>query len=281
MTTGLYRLINPQGGEISYQDILNFLKAPDIDPETKKRVSLWAEEFKFWNESRELYPYFEVGAPFRKHSALMRQMINPGFGQVWLDAGCGPAKMSEFLWEKSRHGIKEIVGLDIILWPAKETAGKVPVLELKYGNLGERLDFPDNTFDGIVCNLVVPYLIEFEGIYGKNGIQNVFEEFARVLKPGGQLVWSTLMKNYNQTLVVACNAPYILFGLKKYPNLLSVAAYLNKYGKTIAKKSKSGFYTLLPISEWDEILKKAGFINPEWKSVFIQQSIINSCYLPF
>lgn len=278
MAIGLYKLVKPQGGEISYHDIITFLETEKIDRETGGRLAAWAEQFKFWEESRALYPYMEVGAPFRKHSGLMRQAIDPKPGQVWLDAGCGPAKMSEYVWEKSNHGVKKIIGLDIILWPAMKTAKKIPVMELKYGNLGERLDFPDNTFDGIVSNLVVSYITEFEGAKGKDGIQKVFEEFARVLKPGGQLVWSTIIKNLHCEITFACAIPGVIASLKENPEIFGTAIYLYRYGKKLEENGKKGIYTLLSTSEWNDMLIKAGFVNLEWKPVFIEQSLIGSCY---
>jgi ubiquinone/menaquinone biosynthesis C-methylase UbiE len=280
MAVGLFKLVNPQNGDLDHKAILNFLDNPNLDQDTRERVEAWANEFKFWNDSRALYPYMEIGAPFRVLAKTMRDRFNLGDGQVWLDAGCGPARMSEFIWEKSNRTVSKIVGLDIILWPAKGMAEKIPVLELKYGNLGERLDFADNYFDGIVCNLAISYITEFEGLKGKNGIQQIFHEFARVLKPGGQLIWSTIIKNLHCEITFACATPGVIKALPKMPNIPIVAIKLYSYGKKLEKKGKEGVYTLLPPKEWDELLVKAGFINSEWKSVFIEQAIVNSCQLP-
>lgn len=279
MATGLYKLICSGNEDIDHKTIVDFLNNNDLDHETRQRVSLWADEFKFWNDSRALYPYMEIGAPFRVLADTVKSFMKPQDGDTWLDAGCGPARMSEFLWEKSNRKINKIYGLDIILWPAQEMAKKLPALELKYGNLGERLDFADNTFDGIVCNLVLPYMIEYEGIKGKEGIQRIFNEFARVLKPGGRLIWSTIFKGLHCEIVLACAVPGVIKVLYKMPNIPIIAFKLYKYGKVLERKGRQGLYSFLSIQEWDSMLQKAGFINSEWKSVFIEQAMVNSCIL--
>ncbi len=221
----------------------------------------------------------EMGAPFKSLGKAVKDLIIVSPAQIWLDAGCGPAKTSEILWGKSNRSIKKIIGLDIILWPAQEQVKKIPVLELIYGSLGERLNFSDSIFDGIICNLVIPYIIDFEGKRGRDAIQEVFNEFARILKPGGQLIWSTVIKNMHPEIGFVCAAPDILINIMKIPNLPITIVKLLKYAKELEKKGKDGIYTCLSVTEWNEMLKTSGFINHTWKFVFMGQTIVNSSFL--
>jgi len=161
-----------------------------LDLEIKKRLLEWRDEFKFWEDQVSNYPFVERAKYHRDLIRAMRSFIKPKFGETWGDFAAGPAIMSKIIWEESKGGVKGIIALDIILDSARERAKEIPVLELKYRNLGERLDFSDKTFDGIVSNIAIPYVIEFEGFRGKTGMTKIFKELFRVLKAGGHLIWS-------------------------------------------------------------------------------------------
>jgi len=282
-TKGLYQILKEGGflGDITSKTIRDFLfKNFTLDFETKERLMCWENELKFWEESREVYRYMEMGAPFRKLNEVMKKLIEVKSDQIWLDAGCGPAKISEIIWEKSDKSLKKIVGIDIIIGDlARQKLKEIPVLELKSANLGERLNFPDNYFDGIVSNLVISYIIDFEGKIGKEAMQEIFNEFARILKPGGQLVWSTVIKNIHPEIGFISATWDILTNIKKIPNLPITITNLLKYAKTLQRKGKSGAYTYLSTTEWNQMLKKSGFINSTWNFVFIGQTIVNSSFL--
>jgi len=97
-----------------------------------------------------------------------------------LDAGCGTGFYTEWLVEEGA----EVVGVDVseeMLALAREKVGDDT--EFHRADLGEPLDFlDDDSFDGVVSALVLGYVEDWGA---------VFEEFARVLRPGGFLVFST------------------------------------------------------------------------------------------
>ena len=277
---GLYELIGgAKNGETNLKVIEDFLARNILEPEIQERLSAWKSEFEFWEKNAVIYPYMELGFHYRSLVKTMREFAEPKAGQVWLDAGCGPAKMSELLWEKSGKSLKKIVGLDIILEPARKRAEEISVLELKYGNLGERLEFDDGTFDGIISNIAIPYVIEFEGCRGKEGMQSIFKELARVLKPGGQLVWSAPKRNMHTEICLLVSIPDVIWNIAKIPNLPVIALKLLKYGKELERKGKEGIYTYLAPQEWDEILEEAGFVSPAWRFVFTHQVWVNKTLL--
>lgn len=100
-------------------------------------------------------------------------------GKRILDAGCGAGRYTEWLLEREA----EVVGVDVseeMLERASERVGDQ--VELHEANLGDHLDFAaDEEFDGVVSSLVLDYLEDW---------RPTFSEFARLLEPGGFLVFS-------------------------------------------------------------------------------------------
>lgn len=123
-------------------------------------------------------------APAKPHNAYydrpaVLSLLPDLRGRRVLDAGCGPGIYAEILVERGA----EVVGVDVT--PA--------MVELARQRLGDRatilrhdLEQPlafaaDSSFDVVVCALVLDYIRDW---------RPVMREFARVLRPGGCLVFS-------------------------------------------------------------------------------------------
>lgn len=100
-------------------------------------------------------------------------------GQRVLDAGCGPGIYTEELMARGA----EVVGVDVTPEMVEQARGRVgTAATLHVADLEQPFAFArDAEFDGVVSPLMLDYLDDWGG---------VFSEFARVLKPGGWLVYS-------------------------------------------------------------------------------------------
>ena len=95
-----------------------------------------------------------------------------------LDAGCGPGFFS-ILLSRAGHIVTGIDGSERMLMHARKNAGVFGASpELLRGDFGH-LDFPDDTFDLIVCRNVTHIIREHLKVYG---------EWYRALRPGGALL---------------------------------------------------------------------------------------------
>jgi SAM-dependent methyltransferase len=100
-------------------------------------------------------------------------------GKRVLDAGCGTGVYTEYLVERGA----EVVGVDVSGEMLAHAADRVgDRAELREADLGEPLDFATDSFDGVVSALALGYVEDWE---------STFAEFARVLRSGGFLVFST------------------------------------------------------------------------------------------
>ena len=120
----------------------------------------------------------------RKFARIVELVSDQLPARSLLDAGCGDGR---FLAATSRlpNAPEELAGCDIsgrILETAAETiAREGRTAELVPANL-ERLPFPDEAFDVVVCVQVIEHLV---------APQLGIDQLARVLRPGGTLVLST------------------------------------------------------------------------------------------
>jgi SAM-dependent methyltransferase len=101
-------------------------------------------------------------------------------GKRILDAGCGTGVYSEWLLERGA----DVVGFDVSEAMLNQVPDAVHAeATFDQADLAEPFEFADaDTFDGIVSALALGYVAD---------PRDPFAEFARVLKPGGFVVFST------------------------------------------------------------------------------------------
>lgn len=97
---------------------------------------------------------------------------------VALDAACGTGRFAEFL---ARRGYR-VIGVDSSPDMLARARQRVPAAEFRVAEL-DRLPLPDDSVDVIVCALALDHV---------RRLDPVLAEFARVLRPGGDLVISDI-----------------------------------------------------------------------------------------
>jgi 2-polyprenyl-6-hydroxyphenyl methylase/3-demethylubiquinone-9 3-methyltransferase len=117
-----------------------------------------------------------------------------------LDLGCGGGFMAEAL---ARRGAR-VTGVDPAakaVQAAREHAA-AENLAIRYETgVGEALDFPDASFDAVVCVDVLEHVADLD---------RVLAEVTRVLRPGGWFLFDTINRNPLASLVVVTGAERVL-----------------------------------------------------------------------
>ena len=114
-------------------------------------------------------------SPSTSHSQRSLAGREPG---VALDAACGTGRFAEFL-VRSGH---EVIGVDVSPEMLGYARRRAPGAEFCLAPL-DQLPLPDDSVDVIVCTLALVHVPR---------LQPVLAEFARVLRPGGDLVISDI-----------------------------------------------------------------------------------------
>ena len=284
---GLFSLFQAHQGDVKVSSERVAALAADVSVDLadadRARLREWADELSFWEEYARIYVNLEKAQPYSNLRRAFRQLIRPKPQQVWLDAGCGPARMALEVWEASGRSLDAIVGVDVVLQPAERTIAQqeVPLpLELKCAHLGEKLPFPDQYFDGIIANLILPYVMDFEGSRGKNALRRVLEEMHRLLKPAGRLVWSTPIHGVRFEWVFLASLPDMLnifrYFIDKDFSRIAQGARILKHALCIQRKGRSGAYTFLGRHELEALLGEIGLLPQEWRRTFAQQAWVIS-----
>lgn len=140
----------------------------------------------------QLYEKYYAGRKFfdSRYREVIRKHLRPG--QRLLDAGCG--RYMRFCRELSDTA--HVVGIDL------DSVIETDNRQEPYGVRGDlsRLPFPSEYFDMVISRSVVEHLEDPRG---------VFQEFHRVLRPGGKIVIVTPNK-YDYVSLIAAITPYSL-----------------------------------------------------------------------
>ena len=116
------------------------------------------------------------GGLFATDEPVVAEYLSGREPGVALDAACGTGRFAEFL---ARRG-HEVIGVDSSPDMLAHARRRVPEAEFHVAGL-DRLPLPDDCVDVIVCALALEHV---------PGLDPVLAEFARVLRPGGDLVIS-------------------------------------------------------------------------------------------
>lgn len=227
----------------------------------------------------------------RPYQQLLRDTIaktDPQPGERWLDLGCGAGHLSKALWEKSDGKVGQVVASDCASINAKKIeelrSRLTPVpsaeqLTFVEANFSEGLpQFETNSFDGVVAGLTLSYAESFDAATGKftdTGYQNVLSEIYRILRPGGQLVFSVNVPNPSWGWVFLMSLGGGL-RLSKPGKVLMNAIRMMKYGNWLKREARRGRFHYLPLEQVKVKLQKAGFSAAEGTLSYVRQAYVIS-----
>lgn len=148
--------------EAEFHDTLRDEKLKGDSPEFEKLTS----NYKFYSITKRSDKFVNN---FLKRNCLNKKV---------LDYCCGEGKNTIFLAENGA----EAFGIDISPVSIENSRKKAESKELKNISFlvmdGEKLDFPDNFFDLVICSGVLHHL----------NIEKAYQELSRVLKPDGKII---------------------------------------------------------------------------------------------
>lgn len=229
---------------------------------------------KFWQQYAPFYADLEFSNAAHQLARDFKRTLDPRPGEVWLDLGSAQGNIVRAIFDRSQGKVAKIYCVDLFNALDVAKLQNIPY-EFVECDLTEGLPmFPDNFFDGISANLVITYLISFGNRYDIDGLEFFFKELARVLKPGGRIIWSTPVANPRFWMNYIHSIPSMLlwfthgWGVQRALDIL-------KYANEIARLGKIGVFNFLQRRQYVEIMRKAGLCSASWKKSFTWQVHIN------
>jgi ubiquinone/menaquinone biosynthesis C-methylase UbiE len=217
-------------------------------PEEKK------EEQQFWSSYFSVYDAVNNSRVYQLLVKRHLELLKPGPGDRILDAGVGTGNIAVALLDRGA----DVVGVDFSEKGLALCRSKAPRGTYVFGDLTARLDFPDGTFDKLVCCNTLYTL--------RPGDQaNAAKELLRVLKPGGMAVITVFYAHFSGLGVVlgTLEAERKVTGLwgaaqvlwENLGNLKRVRPYLTE----LRRRRDSGNYTYFTQEQFRALLEGAGF----------------------
>ena len=123
---------------------------------------------------------------FKRREAIVTAFLHTLAGGRILDVGCGPGVYGEICTGQGfgYHGLDISEGM---IKEAQKRFGDLPGVKFTVGGM-QKLPFPSNTFDGLLCLGAFEYVPESQQ-------DRCLRELIRVVKPNGVLLFSLLNKN--------------------------------------------------------------------------------------
>jgi SAM-dependent methyltransferase len=234
----------------------------------------------FWDQ--------KVALPYQELLQDTARWLEVGRGERWLDLGCGGGQLTALLWHKSGGHVKEIVSqdcnpanADAIAKLARHLTPPAGPGRIRFVPANFSVGLPhlaDRSFDGIVSGLAISYAESRDprtGKYTDEAYNRLLAEMARILRPGGQLVfsvnvpqvrfWPIFWKSLKQAFRISKPGRALLNGLK-----------MQFYGRWLRREAKRGRFHYLPVEEIQARLQKVGFTDLKFRLSYAGQAYVIS-----
>jgi len=236
----------------------------------------------FWNLYGRCYDSINHSIPYRGLLYELYVSLDLKPGQKILDAGCGTGNFEKFLSTRNIPPI-EIEAIDfsdIMLARAEEKCYGVDFVSFATADLNQRLDYPDNTFDRVICSNV---------IYALKNPAFTLGELLRVLRPGGQLVITNPKPNFKV-------APVVLDHVRRIRNIWNLRKKAITWMKTlillptlglapilftifvIQRKGRNQEYLFLPLEDFKVLLAENNFEEVEISHTYASQNWLATAF---
>lgn len=209
---------------------------------------------KFWDKYFKTYDVLNKAIPYQDLLNDIIEEIEIKKGDLVFDAGSGTGNLAILLKERGAR----VIGLDFSEAGIRIHRQKDNQAKIVHGDISDKLPFADNYFDKIVSNNVI-YAVS------KEKRAQVFDEFHRVLKPGGTIVVANVHKGFKPLLIFIDHLKKSLkrFGFFKTLKDVIILGFstlkMFYYNYKIKKEHKSGSYDFMDKGEQSKLLKNNGF----------------------
>ncbi len=232
---------------------------------------------EFWKHYFQTYDVLNSAIPYRELLNDLVEQLDINKGEKIFDAGSGTGNLSLKIKEENAKAI----ALDYSEEGVKIHKEKDSTAEIRLGDITKKLPYPDKCFDKIVSNNVI-YTINVKER------KKVFDEFFRVLKPGGKIVVADIKRGFKPKVIFF---DHIKKSFKKngfsmtFIDAMKYASTVIKmfyYNSLIKKEHKEGSYSFLDNGEHERLLKNSGFeVRNGTKMVYSGQSYLDIGYKNF
>lgn len=234
------------------------------------------EEVFFWANYGKLYHHIETVKPYKELVSVFSD--NVAAKGKWLDLGSGSGGVVDLL---NKNSDLKVIASDFdpgFLKQLKSRFEEKNNIEIQKINLCDKFNFQNDEFDGVTANLVLPYIIHHADKVGVRALEGVLMEIFRILKPGGQLIWSTPKKGVKFWKVFLASKEKV-FGFDNKERLFYGPALL-KQSLRIQNKGKRNKYHFLAISEIEKMLISLGFECVDFYNSMAKQVNVIKCKKP-
>lgn len=254
---------------------------------TEPQVNYWPESKcakAFWSQ-HEIPPY-------KRLLADTVAWLDPQAGASWLDLGCGCGQLTQALWAKSQGSLASITGQDCAAVNEQAFARlclKVQptppegAIQFRVGDFSNGLpQWSDGRFDGVVSGLAIQYAehySEAEGRWTTTAYDRLLCEIHRVLRPGGQFVFSVNVPEPNWGKVALLSFSGV-FGAPKPGRYLKNSLRMLRYGSWLSQEARRGRFHYLPQPAIVDKLKAAGFGAIQLRLTYAGQAYLFRCRKP-
>ncbi len=210
----------------------------------------------FWERYFLTYDVLNEAIPYQKLMDDLIGVLEVRRGDLIFDAGSGTGNLSILLKE---YGAKP-TGFDFSEKAITIHLRKDKDAQVYFGDLTNKLPFPDNHFDKVVSNNVI-YTINIKDRLA------IFKEIYRILKLNGRFVIANVHTGFNPLIIFM---DHLKQSLKIKGILSTVTDVIVKsyaitkifyYSYMLIKRDKIGKYAFVEKDEQKHLLLQAGFRN--------------------